>query len=46
VTTKNTTAARIWGERRTQREAAGVTEVTNRNRYEELAERLDIDIVP
>src|SRR5688572_32301152 len=38
----------LSGERRTQREVAevaGVTEVTIRNRYKELAERLDIDIV-
>ena len=38
----------ICGERRTQREVAeiaGVTEVTIRNRYKELAKKLDIDIV-
>jgi transcription initiation factor TFIIB len=38
----------LCGERRTQREVAdvaGVTEVTIRNRYKELAERLDIDII-
>jgi|TARA_B100001971_G_C18164901_1_gene523594 transcription initiation factor TFIIB len=37
----------LLGERRTQREVAdvaGVTEVTIRNRYKELAERLDIEI--
>ncbi len=36
------------GERRTQRdvaEVAGVTEVTIRNRYKELAEKLDIEII-
>jgi transcription initiation factor TFIIB len=41
-------ASILCGERRTQREVAdvaGVTEVTIRNRYKELAERLDIDIV-
>ncbi|MCS7122107.1 MAG: transcription initiation factor IIB [Archaeoglobaceae archaeon] len=41
-------AAILLGERRTQREVAevaGITEVTIRNRYKELAERLDIDIV-
>jgi transcription initiation factor TFIIB len=41
-------ASVILGERRTQREVAdvaGVTEVTIRNRYKELAEKLDIDIV-
>jgi transcription initiation factor TFIIB len=41
-------ASVLIGERRTQREVAevaGVTEVTIRNRYKELAERLDIDIV-
>ena len=41
-------ASVICGERRTQREVAeiaGVTEVTIRNRYKELAEKLDIDIV-
>jgi transcription initiation factor TFIIB len=40
-------ASVLCGERRTQREVAevaGVTEVTIRNRYKELAERLDIDI--
>ncbi len=38
----------ICGERRTQREVAeiaGVTEVTIRNRYKELAEELDIEII-
>jgi len=38
----------VCNERRTQREVAeiaGVTEVTIRNRYKELAKRLDIDIV-
>src|ERR671936_2948699 len=38
----------LAGERRTQREVAevaGVTEVTIRNRYKELAEKLDIDII-
>ena len=37
----------LCGERRTQREVAdvaGVTEVTIRNRYKELVEKLDIDI--
>lgn len=41
-------ASVLLGERRTQREVAdiaGVTEVTIRNRYKELAERLDIEIV-
>lgn len=41
-------ASIICGERRTQREVAevaGVTEVTIRNRYKELAEELDIEIV-
>ena len=41
-------ASVLCGERRTQREVAdvaGVTEVTIRNRYKELAERLDIDII-
>lgn len=40
-------ASVLLGERRTQREVAdvaGVTEVTIRNRYKELAERLDIEI--
>ncbi len=40
-------ASVLFGERRTQREVAdvaGVTEVTIRNRYKELAERLDIEI--
>ncbi len=40
-------ASVLCGERRTQREVAdvaGVTEVTIRNRYKELAERLDINI--
>ena len=38
----------LCGERRTQREVAeiaGVTEVTIRNRYKELAEKLDIDVI-
>jgi transcription initiation factor TFIIB len=41
-------ASVLCGERRTQREVAevaGVTEVTIRNRYKELAKKLDIDIV-
>jgi transcription initiation factor TFIIB len=41
-------ASVLCGERRTQREVAdvaGVTEVTIRNRYKELAEKLDIDIL-
>ncbi len=41
-------ASVLLGERRTQREVAdvaGVTEVTIRNRYKELAEKLDIEIV-
>ncbi len=41
-------ASVLLGERRTQREVAdvaGVTEVTIRNRYKELAEKLDIDII-
>jgi transcription initiation factor TFIIB len=41
-------AAILCGERRVQREVAevaGVTEVTIRNRYKELVETLDIDIV-
>ena len=41
-------ASVICGERRTQREVAdvaGVTEVTIRNRYKELAYKLDIDIL-
>jgi transcription initiation factor TFIIB len=41
-------ASVLDGERRTQREVAdvaGVTEVTIRNRYKELAEKLDIDII-
>ena len=40
-------ASVLCGERRTQREVAeigGVTEVTIRNRYKELAKKLDIDI--
>jgi transcription initiation factor TFIIB len=40
-------ASMLGGERRTQREVAevaGVTEVTIRNRYKELAEKLDIEI--
>jgi transcription initiation factor TFIIB len=38
----------LQGERRTQQEVAGVagvTEVTIRNRYKELAERLDIEVI-
>ncbi len=41
-------ASILCGERRTQREVAevaGVTEVTIRNRYKELAEKLGIDII-
>jgi len=41
-------ASVLCGERRTQREVAevaGVTEVTIRNRYKELAEKMDIDII-
>jgi transcription initiation factor TFIIB len=41
-------ASVICGDRRTQREVAdiaGVTEVTIRNRYKELAEELDIEIL-
>ena len=41
-------ASILCGERRTQREVAdvaGVTEVTIRNRYKELAQRLDIDVI-
>jgi len=41
-------ASVICGERRTQREVAevaGVTEVTIRNRYKELASKLDIEII-
>ena len=41
-------ASVLCGERKTQREiaeTAGVTEVTIRNRYKELAEKLDIDII-
>jgi transcription initiation factor TFIIB len=41
-------ASILGGERRTQREVAeiaGVTEVTIRNRYKELAEKLDIEII-
>ena len=41
-------ASVLCGERRTQSEistVAGVTEVTIRNRYKELAEKLDIDII-
>jgi transcription initiation factor TFIIB len=40
-------ASVLCGERRTQREiadVAGVTEVTIRNRYKELAQKLNIDI--
>jgi transcription initiation factor TFIIB len=41
-------ASILCGERRTQREVAdiaGVTEVTIRNRYKELAEELDIEVI-
>ena len=41
-------ASILCGDRRTQREVAdvaGVTEVTIRNRYKELAEELDIEII-
>lgn len=41
-------ASILCGDRRTQREVAevaGVTEVTIRNRYKELAEQLDIEII-
>jgi transcription initiation factor TFIIB len=41
-------ASILGGERRTQREVAevsGVTEVTIRNRYKELSEKLDIEII-
>jgi len=41
-------ASVLCGERKTQREVAevaGVTEVTIRNRYKELAEKLDIGII-
>jgi transcription initiation factor TFIIB len=41
-------ASVLCGERRTQREVAevaGVTEVTIRNRYKEIAEKLDIGII-
>ncbi len=41
-------ASVICGERRTQREVAevaGVTEVTIRNRYKDIAKKLDIDII-
>lgn len=41
-------ASVLCGERRTQREVAGiagVTEVTIRNRYKELAQRLDINVI-
>jgi len=41
-------ASVLCGERRTQSEiseVAGVTEVTIRNRYKELAEKMDIDII-
>ncbi|MBU1862599.1 MAG: transcription initiation factor IIB, partial [Candidatus Omnitrophica bacterium] len=41
-------ASVLCGERRTQREVAevaSVTEVTIRNRYKELAAKLDIDII-
>ena len=40
-------ASVLYGERRTQREVAdvaGVTEVTIRNRYKELSDKLDIDV--
>jgi transcription initiation factor TFIIB len=41
-------ASVLFGERRTQREiaeVAGVTEVTIRNRYQELAEKLDLEVI-
>ena len=41
-------ASILCGERKTQREVAdvaGVTEVTIRNRYKELAEELDLGVV-
>ena len=41
-------ASVLLGERRTQKEVgdvAGVTEVTIRNRYKEIADKLDIDII-
>jgi transcription initiation factor TFIIB len=41
-------ASILCGERRTQRDVAdvaGVTEVTIRNRYKEIAEKLDINIL-
>ena len=41
-------ASVLLGERKTQRDVAdiaGVTEVTIRNRYKELAEKLDIEII-
>ena len=41
-------ASVLCGERRTQREVAevaGVTEVTIRNRYKELAEKMDINVI-
>ena len=41
-------ASVLCGERRTQREVSevtGVTEVTIRNRYKELSEKLDIDVI-
>jgi len=41
-------ASVLCGERRTQREiaeTAGVTEVTIRNRYKELSEKLDIELI-
>ena len=41
-------ASVLCGERRTQREiadVAGVTEVTIRNRYKELAGKLDLEII-
>ena len=42
-------ASVLCGERRTQREiaeTAGVTEVTIRNRYKELAGKIDLEIIP
>jgi transcription initiation factor TFIIB len=42
-------ASVLCGERRTQREIAdmaGITEVTIRNRYKEIAEKLDLEIIP
>ena len=41
-------ASVLCGERRTQREVAdvaGVTEVTIRNRYKEIVDKLDIEVL-